>query len=183
MTDTTPTIAPGTLPGRARATRRPTTAAERSRVDNEQPANNRPRPTVDSEPRRIPGLEVTALEYQSDPAIDRLDLQLVPPRQHPGKATTNPTNRRQTPPITSGPPYQSTLRPNGERRPPSAGSPGRSVPRSQAAAAAWRRGAAMLRLSRTGKQGQMQPDVRLAQAPARKSAEPSFHSGELPVHL
>jgi len=57
-----------------------------------QPVNDRPRPRLDSEPRRIPGLEVKALEYQSDPAVDRLDLQPVPPRQRP--TATTPVKRK-----------------------------------------------------------------------------------------
>jgi hypothetical protein len=48
-------------------------------VDYGQPVNDRPRPRLDSEPRRIPGLEVAVLAYQSDPAVDRLDLPPVPP--------------------------------------------------------------------------------------------------------
>jgi len=107
LTDTTPIIAPGTLPGRARATRRPTTVAQDSRPDYGQPATHRSRPTLDSEPRRIPGLEVAALEYQSDPAVDRLDLQHAPPRQPPGNADTNPTHRRPTHKVIHKTPYQS----------------------------------------------------------------------------
>ena len=67
-----------------------------------QPVNDRPRPRLDSEPRRIPGLEVKALEYQSDPAGDRLDLQPVPPRQRP--TATTPVKRK--PRLTNQPPYQ-----------------------------------------------------------------------------
>ena len=61
LTDPTPTIAPGMLPGRARATRRPTHRRAKARdADYGQPATDRPRPLLDSEPRRIPGLEVAS---------------------------------------------------------------------------------------------------------------------------
>ena len=89
MTDRTTITAPGVLPGRPRDTREgPHPSREGSRLYYGQPAF-RPRPILDSEPRRTHGLEVKALEYQSDPPSTRLDLPLVPPRKHP--ASTNPT--------------------------------------------------------------------------------------------
>jgi len=47
---------------------RPANDRRRPSLDSEhgQPVNDRRRPSLDSEPRRIPGLEVAALEYQSD---------------------------------------------------------------------------------------------------------------------
>ena len=50
---------------------------------------------------------MTALEYQSDPAVDQLDLLLVPPRQRPGNANLQSRRRRPTNTITTKPPYQS----------------------------------------------------------------------------
>jgi hypothetical protein len=73
----------------------PQSSREGSRAHYGQPtACGRPRPLLDGEPRRIPGLEVTALVYESDPAVDRLDLPLVPPRQRPDSA--NHPNRQTT---------------------------------------------------------------------------------------
>jgi hypothetical protein len=86
LTDPTTTIAPGVLPGRARDTREgPRPSREGSRHYYGLPPR-RQRPFLDSEPRRTQGLEVTALEYQSDPQSTRLDLPLVPPRKHPTSA-------------------------------------------------------------------------------------------------
>jgi hypothetical protein len=105
LTDPTTTIAPGTLPGRTRALPGgPPPSQPRSRSDYEQPSN-RPRPLLDSEPRRTQGLEVKALEYQSDPQSTRLDLPPVPPRERPASAR----HCGQPPParLTNPSPYQS----------------------------------------------------------------------------
>ncbi len=59
LTDHTPTIVPGTLPGRARASGRPSTLARRPAVLLWAADPGRPRPLLDSEPRRTPGLEVS----------------------------------------------------------------------------------------------------------------------------
>jgi hypothetical protein len=96
LTEHTPITAPGTLPGRARATRGSTTVAAGSRELLWAAGPRRWRPFLDGEPRRIPGLEVPALEYQSDPAVDTLDLPLVPPRQRPGHADHTAMIRRQS---------------------------------------------------------------------------------------
>jgi hypothetical protein len=108
VTNYTATTAPGTLPGRQRALPEgPQPSREGSRVNYGQPVR-RPRPLLDSEPRRRPGLEVQALEYQSDPPSTRLDLRLVSPRQRP--ASANAQHRRAPPrahhSIRDAPPYQ-----------------------------------------------------------------------------
>jgi hypothetical protein len=103
LTDHTPITAPGTLPGRARAPRRSTTVAAGSRRLLWATSSGWPRPLLDSEPRRTPGLEVTALGYQSDPAVDALDLPLVPPRQRPDRADEHTMHRQ---PTGSQTPYQ-----------------------------------------------------------------------------
>jgi hypothetical protein len=56
---TTETIAPGTLPGRARAPRKAHDRRSRPARLLWATGPGRPRPLLDSEPRRIPGLEVT----------------------------------------------------------------------------------------------------------------------------
>jgi transposase len=101
----TPTIAPGTLRGRARATRK---AHRRSRPARLLWATGpgRPRPLLESEPRRIPGLEVAkpsniSLTQQST----RLDLPPVPPRQRPS-SIRHSRQRRPALPATGQPPYQ-----------------------------------------------------------------------------
>src|SRR5207248_11763607 len=104
-TDPTTTTAPATLPGRARDTREgPGPSREGSRPYYEQPYP-RPRPILESEPRRTQGLEVTALAYQSDPHSTRLDLPLVPPRQRPGQThqRDRPKPRRR---MNAASPYQ-----------------------------------------------------------------------------
>jgi transposase len=104
LTDRNTSITPGVLPGRARGTREgPRPSREGSRHYHGQPAR-RQRPLLDSEPRRTKGLEVTALEYQSDPQSTRLDLPLLPPRKHP--ASANHTDRDPPQPMTRFTPYQ-----------------------------------------------------------------------------
>jgi hypothetical protein len=92
MTDTTPTTVPGTLPGRARATGRPSTVAEGSRDLLWAAGSGRPRPFLAGEPQRTPGLEVKpsniGLTRRSRPD---LTLPPVTPRQRPGNA---PITRR-----------------------------------------------------------------------------------------
>jgi hypothetical protein len=114
LTDHTPITAPGTLPGRARAPRGSTTVAAGSRRLLWATGPGRQRPLLDSEPRRTPGLEVRALEYQSDPAVDTLDLALVPPRQRPNSADQHTMHRRTTP-TANRTPYQWAARPGGAR--------------------------------------------------------------------
>jgi transposase len=104
LTDPTPTTAPGTLPGRARAHRRPTTVARGSRDLLWATGQRRPRPSLDSEPRRIPGLEVAPSNISLTPPSTALDLPLVPPRQRPGHANHAVIRRRRPTPPTS--PYQ-----------------------------------------------------------------------------
>jgi hypothetical protein len=107
LTDPTPTTAPGTLPGRPRALPEgPRPSHEGSRLHYGQPAY-RQRPLLDGEPRRIQGLEVKALEYQSDPQSTRLDLRPVPPRERPASAN-HPGQRGPPNPgrLTNQPPYQ-----------------------------------------------------------------------------
>ncbi len=55
----------------------------------------RPRPLLDSEPRRTPGLEVTALEYQSDPAVDQTgpSARAAPTAPRPRPTTHPPTSQ------------------------------------------------------------------------------------------
>ena len=72
LTDTTPTTAPATLPGRARATGRPRTVAEGSRDLLWAAGSGRPRPFLDGEPRRTPGLEVKPSNISLTPR-SRLD--------------------------------------------------------------------------------------------------------------
>jgi hypothetical protein len=90
----TPTIAPGTLPGRARATGRPSTVARRLASRLWAAGPGRPRPLLDSEPRRTPGLEVEPSNISLTPQSMRLDLPPVPPRQRP--ASANHTIKRRT---------------------------------------------------------------------------------------
>ena len=96
LTDTTPTTAPATLPGRARATGRPRTVAEGSRDLLWAAGSGRPRPFLDGEPRRTPGLEVKPSNISLTPR-SRLDLPPVPPRQRPGNAAHHATIPRRTP--------------------------------------------------------------------------------------
>jgi len=110
LTDPTTTAAPGTLPGRPRAhPEGPRPSRQGSRSNYEQPVR-RPRPLLDGEPRRIQGLEVKDLEYQSDPQSTRLDLRPVPPRERP----TGANHPGQPPPsrLTNRSPYQSEVPPN-----------------------------------------------------------------------
>src|SRR5437868_12180973 len=64
---------------------------------------SRPRPRLDGEPRRTPGLEVKALAYQSDPAVDRTgpSARAAPPAPHQRTATRAPTTN-----LTNPAPYQ-----------------------------------------------------------------------------
>ena len=103
----TPTIAPGTLPGRARAPRKAHDRRSRPATLLRATGSGRPRPLLDSEPRRIPGLEVPKPSNISlTPQSTRLDLPLVPPRQRPGNANTIQRRRPPTHGVTVQPPYQ-----------------------------------------------------------------------------
>ncbi len=108
MTDQTPTIAPGTLPGRARAPGRPSTVARRLAIRLWAAGPGRQRPFLDSEPRRTPGLEVKPSHISLTPQSMRLDLPPVPPRQRPANA--NHHTIRQRNPLTNTTPYQSKMR-------------------------------------------------------------------------
>ena len=78
------TVAPGTLLGRARAPRKAQHRRARLAFPLWATGPGRQRPILDSEPRRIPGLEVTKPSNISlTPPSSRLDLPPVPPRQHP----------------------------------------------------------------------------------------------------
>jgi hypothetical protein len=90
LTDTTPTTAPGTLPGRARATGRPSTVAEGLRDLLWAAGSGRPRPPLDGEPQRTPGLEVKPSNISLTPR-SRPDLTFRPCR---------PASAPATPPIT-----------------------------------------------------------------------------------
>jgi hypothetical protein len=90
LTDTTPTTAPGTLPGRARATGRPSTVAEGLRDLLWAAGSGRPRPLLDGEPQRTPGLEVKPSNISLTPR-SRPDLTFRPCR---------PASAPATPPIT-----------------------------------------------------------------------------------
>jgi hypothetical protein len=97
LIDSPTAAAAGTLPGRARAPGRPTTVARGSRHQLWAAGPHRPRPLLDSEPRRTPGLEVKPSNISLTPPSTRLDLPLVPPRQHPGTADPRHTIRRRRP--------------------------------------------------------------------------------------
>ena len=104
LTDTTPTTAPATLPGRARATGRPRTVAEGSRDLLWAAGSGRPRPFLDGEPRRTPGLEVKPSNISLTPR-SRLDpyARAAPPApQQRRPSRDDPT----TNPGTDPPPYQ-----------------------------------------------------------------------------
>src|ERR1044072_3140647 len=105
VTEPTPITAPGTLPGRARAPRGSTTVAGGSRRLLWATSPAWARPLLDSEPRRIPGLEVRHLGYQSATPAATLALPLVPPRQRPDRADEHTMFRRPTP-TTDATPYQ-----------------------------------------------------------------------------
>ena len=103
MTDRTPIIAPGTLPGRARATRkahdRRTRLARESRAAN--PAGRARPETASRDEYRV--LRSKPSNISLTPQSTRLDLPLVPPRQRPGH--TQPHIHRQRR-LTEHPPYQ-----------------------------------------------------------------------------
>jgi hypothetical protein len=106
LTDHSPTIAPGTLSGRARAPGRPSTVARRLATRLWATGLGRLRPSLDCEPRRTPGLEVTQPSHISlTPQSIRLDLPLVPPRERPASASHHTIKRRR--PLTNTTPYQS----------------------------------------------------------------------------
>ncbi len=92
LTDTTPNTAPGTLPGRARATGRPSTVAEGLRDLLWAAGSGRPRPPLDGEPQRTPSLEVKPSNISLTPRR-RPDLTYppVPPASAPA---TPPITRR-----------------------------------------------------------------------------------------
>ena len=98
LTDTTPTTAPATLPGRARATGRPSTVAEGSRDLLWAAGSGRPRPFLAGEPQRTPGLEVKPSNISLTPR-SRPDLTFSPvtPRRRPGNAAHHATIPRRTP--------------------------------------------------------------------------------------
>ena len=99
------TIAPETLPGRARAPRKAHNRRSRLATQLWAAGPRRPRPLLDREPRRIPGLEVPQPSNISlTPQSTRLDLPPVPPRQRPHDRTT----RIRPPTLTHAhrPPYQ-----------------------------------------------------------------------------
>ena len=84
LTNRSNTIAPGTLPERARAPRKAHNRPSRPASLLSATRPSRPRSPLDGEPRRIPGLEVTKPSNISlTPASRTLDLPPVPPRQRP----------------------------------------------------------------------------------------------------
>jgi hypothetical protein len=64
----------------------------------------RPRPLLDSESRRTPGLEVKPSNISLIPQSITLDLPPVPPRQRPARDDQQPIHRRSC--LTTDPPYQ-----------------------------------------------------------------------------
>ena len=66
----------------------------------------RPRPVLDGEPRRTPGLEDEPSNISLIPQSITLDLPLVPPRQRPARDQQHIHRRAQ---LTNAPPYQSSL--------------------------------------------------------------------------
>ena len=106
MTDTTPTTAPGTLPGRAGATGRPSTVAEGSRDLLWAAGSGRPRPFLAGEPQRTPGLEVKpsniSLTPRSRPDLTRPPVTAPPAPRQRRRSRDDPT----TNPGTDPPPYQ-----------------------------------------------------------------------------
>ena len=103
MTDRTPIIAPGTLPGRARATRkahdRRTRLARESRAAS--PAGRARPETASRDEYRV--LRSKPSNISLTPQSTRLDLPLVPPRQRPGHAQQHIHRQRR---LTEDPPYQ-----------------------------------------------------------------------------
>jgi hypothetical protein len=104
LTDPSPTIA-RRCRGAHEHQGRPTTVARGSRKGYGQPALTRPRPLLDGEPRRTPGLEVKPSNISLTPQSTRLDLPPVPPRERPTSAN-QPAIKRRTH-LTSATPYQS----------------------------------------------------------------------------
>ena len=102
----THTIAPGRCRGAHEHPGRPSTVAEGSRcLLWAADPTGRWRPLLDSEPRRIPGLEVAKPSNISlTQPSSRLDLPLVPPRERP----RDPTADIRPPTLTRAhhPPYQ-----------------------------------------------------------------------------
>jgi hypothetical protein len=103
LTDNAGSSRPGRCRGEHEQPGRPTTVARRLASSLWATDLGRQRPLLDGEPRRIPGLEVPALVYESDPAVDRLDLPFVPPRQRP--ASANHTIKRRSR-LTTTSPYE-----------------------------------------------------------------------------
>jgi hypothetical protein len=103
LTDRTPIIAPGTLPGRARATRkahdRRTRLARESRAAN--PAGRARPETASRDEYRV--LRSKPSNISLTPQSTRLDLPLVPPRQRPGHTQQHIHRQRR---LTEHPPYQ-----------------------------------------------------------------------------
>lgn len=103
MTDRTAIIAPGTLPGRARATRkahdRRTRLARESRAAS--PAGRARPETASRDEYRV--LRSKPSNISLTPQSTRLDLPLVPPRQRPGHTQQHIHRQRR---LTEHPPYQ-----------------------------------------------------------------------------
>ena len=111
------------LPGRARAPRKAQHRRARLASLLSATGTRRPRPHLDSAPRRIPGLEVTKPSNISlTPPSSRLDLPPVPPRQRPRDPTltTRPPTRAQS----RRPPYQTTRSGRAALPRPASQSPG-----------------------------------------------------------
>jgi hypothetical protein len=83
MTDQPPTTAPRTLPGRTQAPRKAHDRRARLAKGLWAAGPRRPRPLLDREPRRTPGLEVKPSNISLTPQSTRLDLPPVPPRNAP----------------------------------------------------------------------------------------------------
>jgi hypothetical protein len=83
---------------------RPSTVARRPATELWATGLGRPRPFLDCEPRRTPGLEVKPSNISLTPQSMRLDLPLVPPRQHPTNANHHTIKQRT--PLTNTSPYQ-----------------------------------------------------------------------------
>ena len=103
MTNPTPIIAPGTLPGRARAPSNAHNRRARLATNTRATGPARPCPTRDGEPRRNPGLEEKPSNISLTPQSTRLDLPPVPPRQRPDTAQQHIHRQRG---LTKHPPYQ-----------------------------------------------------------------------------
>lgn len=123
MTDRTPIIAPGTLPGRARAIRkahdRRTRLARESRAAS--PAGRARPETASRDEYRV--LRSKPSNISLTPQSTRLDLPLVPPRQRPGHTQQHIHRQRR---LTEDPPYQ--IRHERDQRPPRSARPGDRPP-------------------------------------------------------